>query len=167
MKYEDRNRRQHEDRKGHWQPVQSIRLSVRLSLFRSKRGSRSAGAISSASLRQRSDAAERPLGLCRPLNYLAGMEFEWDAAKSEACFAERGFDFAYAVGVFLDPDRLVEPDDRLDYGEPRYRMLGRIEDRVFVIVYTPRGRRLRVISARKANSREVRRYEADAYDVDV
>lgn len=88
------------------------------------------------------------------------MNFEWDEAKSEACHAERGFDFAYAVRVFLDPDRLIEPDDRFDYGEPRHRLLGRIEGRIFVVVYTSRGKRFRLISARKANQKEVRRYEA-------
>jgi hypothetical protein len=86
------------------------------------------------------------------------VEFEWDAAKSEACFAERGFDFAYATGVFLDPNRIVEPDDRFDHGEPRFRALGRIEGRVFVVVYTPRRGVFRLISARKANAREVARY---------
>ncbi|MBW7851038.1 MAG: BrnT family toxin [Rhodospirillales bacterium] len=95
------------------------------------------------------------------------MEFEWDEAKSEACYAERGFDFAYAIQVFLDPDRLVDVDDRFEYGEVRHRVLGRIEGRVFVVVYTVRGHRFRIISAHKANRREVRRYEAgprDAHD---
>ena len=32
------------------------------------------------------------------------MEFEWDEAKSDACYVERGFDFAYALRAFLDPD---------------------------------------------------------------
>jgi hypothetical protein len=95
------------------------------------------------------------------------MEFEWDEAKSEACYAERGFDFGYVVRVFLDPDRLVEPDDRFDYGEPRYRVIGRIAERVFVVVYTPRGGRFRLISARKANRREVRRHETGSRDTDT
>jgi uncharacterized DUF497 family protein len=86
------------------------------------------------------------------------VECEWDAAKSEACFAERGFDFAYATGVFLDPDRIVEPDERLDYGEPRFRVLGWIEGRFFAVVYTPRGGVFRLISARKASAREVARH---------
>ena len=64
------------------------------------------------------------------------MEFEWDDAKSDACFAHRGFDFAYAVREFLDPNRIVVPDSRWDYGEDRYRLLGRIEGRVFVLIYT-------------------------------
>lgn len=90
------------------------------------------------------------------------MKFEWDEAKSDACFAERGFEFAYAVRVFLDPERMIERDERFDYGEPRYRILGRIEGRVFVVVSTRRGTGFRIISARKANQREVQRYEAGA-----
>jgi hypothetical protein len=95
------------------------------------------------------------------------MEFEWDEVKSEACFAERGFDFAYVVRVFVDPDRQVDVDDRFDYGEPRYRVVGRVEDRVFVVVYTPRDGRFRLISARKANQREIRRYETGARDAEA
>lgn len=53
------------------------------------------------------------------------MEFEWDEAKSDLCFVERGFDFAYAVRVFLDPDRLIERDDRVDYGEPAIALWGK------------------------------------------
>ena len=73
------------------------------------------------------------------------MEFEWDEVKSDGCFAERGFDFAYAVRVFLDPDRMIQRDERFDYGEPRYRVLGRIE-----------GRTLRPISERFNAMKRVR-----------
>ena len=92
------------------------------------------------------------------------MEFEWDDAKSSACFVQRGFDFAYAVQVFLDPDRLIEADDRFDYGEQRYRVLGRIGGRLFLVVYTPRAGVFRLISARKANAKEVARYEHSSRD---
>lgn len=95
------------------------------------------------------------------------MDFEWDEPKNDACFVERGFDFAYAVRVFLDPGRLIEVDDRIDYGEARYRALGRIDGRVFVVVYTVRADRFRVISARKANRREIRHYDTDSRDTDA
>jgi uncharacterized DUF497 family protein len=42
------------------------------------------------------------------------------------------------------------------YGEVRYRLYGRIGRRLFVVVYTVRGRAVRIISARKANARERR-----------
>ena len=87
------------------------------------------------------------------------MEFEWDDAKSNACFADRGFDFAYVVRAFLDEYRIVGLDHRWDYGEERYRLLGAIEGRAFLVIYTIRGSRIRIISARKANRREVQEYE--------
>ena len=86
------------------------------------------------------------------------MQFEWDEVKSEACFRQRGFDFAYAARAFFDPDRLVHADTRRLYGEDRYPLLGTIEQRLFVVVYTPRKDAMRIISARKANQREVAHY---------
>ena len=88
------------------------------------------------------------------------MEFEWDEAKSEACFHERGFDFEYVAQAFFDPGRCVTSDNRWAYGEDRYRLMGRIDGRVFVVIYTPRAEAIRIISARKANAREIKRYEA-------
>lgn len=85
--------------------------------------------------------------------------FEWDERKSERCFRERGFDFAYASQIFLDPSRLDIPDDRWDYGEPRTITLGRIGRFVFVVVHTRRTTRTRIISARRASRQETRRYE--------
>ena len=93
------------------------------------------------------------------MSYSSTMEFEWDEAKSEACFAERGFDFAYVVRAFLDSNRVVRSDFRWSYGEDRYQLFGSIEGRVFCVVYTLRGRTIRIISARKANRREVHDYE--------
>ncbi len=90
------------------------------------------------------------------------MEFEWDEFKSEACLAERGFDFAYVVQAFFDPNRVVKEDARWDYGEDRYQILGAIDGRVFFVAYTLRGRTIRIISARKANGREVYDYETTA-----
>lgn len=87
------------------------------------------------------------------------MLVEWDEAKSQACFRDRGFDFEYAAHVFLDPEYLVRQDSRHEYGEARYQVVGKVEGRLFVVVYTPRSHSIRVIPARKANKREQRAYE--------
>lgn len=87
------------------------------------------------------------------------MEFEWDDAKSEACFDRRGFDFAHAIKAFFDPNRVVQADARRDYGEERYQLFGRVDGRLYVIVYTLRRSVIRIISARKANLREISRHE--------
>ena len=93
------------------------------------------------------------------MNYSGLVEFEWDEAKSDACFTQRGFDFAYVLRAFLDPDRVIRKDSRWDYGEDRYQLLGTIEGRVFFVAYTVRGTVMRIISARKANQKEVHDYE--------
>jgi uncharacterized DUF497 family protein len=86
------------------------------------------------------------------------MEFEWDEAKSDACLVARGFDFAYAAEVFAAQALVVEADNRPDYGEPRRVAVGSIAGRVYVVVFTPRGGRFRIISARRANRREIARH---------
>ena len=92
------------------------------------------------------------------------MNFEWDEAKSQICFEQRGFDFAYVVGAFFDPKRIVHADTRHSYGEERYELMGMIKQRLFVVVYTPRRAAVRIISARKANQREVKHYEDSTRD---
>ena len=98
------------------------------------------------------------------MNYINPMNFEWDEAKSEACFTQRGFDFAYAARAFFDPNRIVQADNRHSYGEDRYQLIGMIGRRLFVLVYTPRHDAMRVISARKANQREIKYYEDSTRD---
>ena len=99
------------------------------------------------------------IDLTSPMAYYEPIEFEWDDAKNNACFAERGFDFAYVSRAFADPRRQMIKDTRWDYGEDRYQILACIDYRVFVVVYTLRETCIRIISARKANHREVTRYE--------
>jgi uncharacterized DUF497 family protein len=90
------------------------------------------------------------------------MDFKWDLAKSNSCQTSRNFDFAYVISVFADPTLLLEHDQRWDYGEERFRALGLIDERLFVVVFTRRHRVIRIISARRANSREVKRYEKNS-----
>ena len=87
------------------------------------------------------------------------MEFEWDPAKSLRCQIERGFGFSDIVSAFSDPDRMVVPDIRFDYGEDRYQLFGHVRGRLHVIAYTQRGSAIRIIPARKANRRDQRRYD--------
>jgi hypothetical protein len=87
------------------------------------------------------------------------MEFGWNPAKCAWNIAERGIDFADVVVGFADPSKKVARDDRKDYGEVRFNMLAKVEGRVFHITFTERGPITWIISARKANKREQRRYE--------
>lgn len=86
------------------------------------------------------------------------MEFEWDEAKSEANYELRGFDFGYAALVFRDPYRIAWQDRRRDYGERRFQTIGEIDGLTYLVVYTQRGRRTRIISARRAEQHEDRTY---------
>lgn len=87
------------------------------------------------------------------------MDFEWDAAKSDLCRISRNFDFAYVLSIFMDPGLLIERDRRWHYGEERFSALGVLDGRIFVVIYTKRLAAIRIISARRANLREVKRYE--------
>lgn len=87
------------------------------------------------------------------------MKFEWDNDKSQACFIQRGFDFTYVAKAFFDPTKIIESDNRKEYGEQRYRLFGLIDERLFVIVFTCRQDKIRIISARKANKREISYYD--------
>jgi uncharacterized DUF497 family protein len=85
------------------------------------------------------------------------MLFEWDDRKAAQNVAKHGVPFEYAARVFLDPHRLDSQDNR-HHSEERWLTLGKIEGRLFAVAYTPRGTVLRLISARKANERELRKY---------
>ena len=87
------------------------------------------------------------------------MKITWDQNKSDECLKQRGFGFNFAGVAFQDPYRIVMSDDRKEYGEKRYILYGHIADRLYVVVYTMRGPDIiRIISAHKANKREVAKY---------
>jgi len=88
------------------------------------------------------------------------MDFEWDAGKAAANLRKHGVDFADATGVLFDELALTILDERAT--EDRFITLGMDPlGRVLVVVYTWRGDRVRMISARKATARERREYEED------
>jgi len=89
------------------------------------------------------------------------VKISFDVAKSERNFVSRGISFAQATAFEWDAALIVE-DTRQDYGEHRFQALGLIEGRLHALVFTPRGAHVHVISLRKANKREVKRYEAQA-----
>ena len=84
-------------------------------------------------------------------------EYSWDETKNRENLTKHGLGFQDVRAVF-DGACVTFEDTRRDYGEPRFITFGRLKGRVVVIAHTPRGRRTRVISMRKANSREARRY---------
>ncbi|BCX88482.1 conserved hypothetical protein [Methylomarinovum tepidoasis] len=85
------------------------------------------------------------------------MEYEWDDNKAATNLRNHGVTFEAVMDFDWEAATILE-DDRRDYGEHRFIAYGPIGDRLHCLVFTLRGRRIRVISLRKANSREVRRY---------
>jgi uncharacterized DUF497 family protein len=82
----------------------------------------------------------------------------WDEAKRAANFRKHGVDFANVDGFGWESADIAT-DQRRDYGETRCLATGMIGDRLHVLVFTVRDEDVRLISLRKANGREVRRYE--------
>lgn len=89
------------------------------------------------------------------------IEFEWDPEKEESNIRKHGIDFAAACQVFRDADRLEFCDgEHSEIGETRYITIGYVLD-VLTVVYTERGDRLRIISARRATRLERMMYYGD------
>jgi uncharacterized protein len=85
------------------------------------------------------------------------MAVTFDLAKNAKNIAERGLSFERLAGLDWDT-AVIGEDTRRDYGEPRLLVMARLDGRLHAAVVTPRGEDLHVISFRKANRREVRRY---------
>ncbi len=87
-------------------------------------------------------------------------KISFDPAKNERNILERRLPFSL-VQHFEWDSALIVPDDRWNYGEPRFRALGYLLGRLHVLVYTPRFPAIHVISLRKANQREVRLHDQE------
>ncbi len=86
------------------------------------------------------------------------MDITFDPEKNKRNIAERELPFERAKDFDFET-ALFEVDNRHDYGEVRYRALGFLDRRLHALVFVETERGIRVISFRKANSREIKRYE--------
>ena len=86
-----------------------------------------------------------------------GRLFEWDDEKAAINFRKHGIKFQTAAKVFNDPYRFEKYDDAHSTGEDRWKVIGMVNKLLFVI-YTERGERTRLISAREAEPEERREY---------
>lgn len=92
------------------------------------------------------------------------MQFEWDDDKATRNQALHGVSFEEAIEVFLDPYALEEFDEAHSEFEDRFQRLGISSKRLLLVVFTERnGDSIRIISARKATSREEEVYEYERY----
>ena len=91
------------------------------------------------------------------------MEFEWDANKAQSNYRKHGVRFEDAVLVFDDP-RHLSRQDRYENGEYRWQTIGMMYGVVVILVahsvrFESGVEVIRIISARKADSKERNRYE--------
>jgi uncharacterized DUF497 family protein len=85
-------------------------------------------------------------------------EVTWDEPKRLINLEERGVDFRDAALIFEGPV-ISKEDTREDYGEQRFRALGRVDNEYYVVAYTWRGSTCRIISAWKVDEDGRKRYE--------
>jgi len=81
----------------------------------------------------------------------------FDPEKNERNIRERGLSFELAA-EFEFKTAYIEADSRREYGETRYIALGRLHARLHILCFMETTDGIRVISFRKANDREVKRY---------
>ena len=77
------------------------------------------------------------------------MKIEFDPAKRDWTLGGRGLDMARANEIFAG-ETLTVADDRPDYAEPRNITIGFLDDRMAVVVWTPRAGAFRIVGARES-----------------
>ncbi len=87
------------------------------------------------------------------------MKITYDPAKRAITLARRRLDFEHVPEVFEGLTYTFQ-DDRFDYGEVRWVTYGFLRGRLVAIVWTPRGENRHVISLRKCNDKEKKKYQA-------
>jgi uncharacterized DUF497 family protein len=86
--------------------------------------------------------------------------YEWDEAKNKINLEKHGIAFNVAIEVFSDANAIVQFNREVD-GEVRDQIIGRLDGEIIIlfVVFTKRGNKIRLISARKANKQERAIYE--------
>ena len=84
--------------------------------------------------------------------------FEFDEIKSQANLLKHGIDFIDAQALWDDPSLLEIPAKLED--EPRYLIIGLIQNKHWSAIITYRGLNVRLISVRRSRTEEVTLYES-------
>jgi uncharacterized protein len=93
------------------------------------------------------------------IRYQLGMKFEYDLEKSRSNKEKHGIDFDEIQDLWDDPQRLEIPAKSTD--EPRHLIIGVIREKHWSVVVTYRDEKVRLISARRSRTEEVKIYESD------
>ena len=86
------------------------------------------------------------------------MEFEFDLQKSESNWQKHGINFVTAQLLWSDPDRIQIPARDVD--EPRFMIIGKIEQKHWSAIITYRDDKIRIISVRRSRDEEIEIYES-------
>ena len=86
------------------------------------------------------------------------MEFEFDSEKSTRNKEKHGIDFIEGQKLWHDLDRIIIPAKLLD--EPRYLLIGKIDEKYWSAIFTIRNQKIRIISIRRSRKNEKEIYES-------
>jgi uncharacterized protein len=90
-------------------------------------------------------------------------EYVWDERKAASNFAKHNVTFEMAHGAFSDVFAIEILDERERRGEARFNLIGMADGRLLFVTYVLRGEAIRIISARRAEPLERRRYHESQF----
>ena len=89
---------------------------------------------------------------------------EWDDNKAELNWKKHKIYFEDAAYIFLDDDRIDYFDEIHSDNEERWKVIGRVRG-ILAVIYTERGEKYRIISARYATKEEEDEYYGQYQDL--
>ncbi|MEN9704658.1 MAG: hypothetical protein RLZZ393_537 [Pseudomonadota bacterium] len=89
---------------------------------------------------------------------MAPIDIEFDPEKDRRNLAKHGVSLAKALDLSWE-ELVVLPDRRIDYGEERFIGYGKLGIRLYCVIFVLRHGTVRIVSLRKANDREIKRYD--------
>lgn len=89
------------------------------------------------------------------------LSFEWSKSKAKVNLAKHGVSFELAKRVFDDPFAVEFLDDREDYDEERFVIMGMVDRQILFVAYAERKDAIRIISARRATKHEQEVYNEE------
>ena len=87
------------------------------------------------------------------------MDYEWDETKRLSNIEKHRVDILEALLIF-ENWVLTEPDTRFDYGEMRFKSIGMVDGKCYVLIHAGREGRIRLISAWQGGRRDREKYQA-------
>ncbi len=89
------------------------------------------------------------------------IDFEYDSRKSASNLVKHGISFEDAINLWHDQGLLEIPARNTD--EPRFLVIGMINNRHWSAITTYRGKKIRIISVRRSRKSEVELYESERF----